>query len=267
MPLKSSQIVLKNIKNKKKKTQKKSGMNVTSSVKKYVQGQLHKNIENKTEQTLSTGNMVSAYNQNNSLVVISMIPYGNLSQGLGQGDRIGNEIRSRSTYFNFVLRPAPYSLSYNSIPTPQIVIIMFGKLKSARNYPPGASDFAKLWQAGDSSHAPYSNTLDVLQNVNKDWFTVYKTLTYKLGYAQSNVQGGNSAYQFFQNNDYKFNIIGKINLTKYMPKIVKFNDSSLNPTNDGLFMWVQCVPADGSTAANPIPAYMDYTLNYTYEDA
>lgn len=250
-----------------RKTYGKKPVRLSTAVKKYVKSTIHKNIENKTNQTLSSGNPISSYSVNTSLFVVSMIPYSAIAQGLGQGDRIGNTITSRTCNFNFCLRPAPYSPTYNPIPTPQIVMIYFGKVKVAPPLVPNSADFAKLFQSGDTSHAPYSNTLDLLQNVNKDYFTVVKTLKFKIGFAQSNVQGGNSAYQFYQNNDYAFNIVRRINLTKYIPKILKFNDTTGIVQNAGLFMWAMCVPADGSTGTNAIPTYMDYTLNYTYEDA
>lgn len=239
---------------------------VSTTIKRYVKKVIHSNIENKTEQTLSANNVISSYANNNNLFVVSMIPYGNIAQGVGQGDRIGNLITTVSCYLNFTIRTANYSATYNPVPVPQTVYVFLGKVKNSPPFTPTNTDFAKLWQAGDSFHAPYGNNLDNLQNVNKDWFTVYKFMKFKIGYAAVTAAGFNSAYEYYSNNDFKFSVTKRMNITRFMPKKVKFNDSTTQPTNDNLWMWAFCNPIDGS-AATTIPCYMDYTVNYVYEDA
>lgn len=260
---------------KKRTYKKKTGTKkVSLAVKKYVSRTLHTQIENKT--SLYTGSVaVTAYNFNSTMQVLSMIPYAGIVQSSTQAGRIGCEIRTRSCYFNFSLSPSSYNASSNPFPTPQEVLIMFGKVKNSRAQVPVSADFAKLWQDGSTSHAPFSTTLDLLQNVNTDFWTVYKIIRCKVGYAIANnsfgspptASGANTAAYFYANNDYKLNVCRRINITKYCPKIVKFNDTTSQPTNDGLYMWVMAVPADGSTQIASNAIQMQYTLNYVYEDA
>lgn len=254
----------------KKRTYKRRGATrVSASVKRYVNKTIHKNIENKTEQTLSLNNAISTYAYNTSLFVVSCIPYSVINLGYGSGDRIGNTIRTRKVMFNFVLRPEPYSngIPANGVPNPQEVLIFFGKVKNAKPQAPISTDFAKLWQAGDSSHAPYSTTLDLIQDVNKDWFQVFKVLRYKVGYSIATGTGNNASSQYYANNDFKLNVCKRLNITKYCPKVIKFNDATSQPTNDGLWMWAMAVNADGTTNLNQVSVKMDYTLNFEYEDA
>lgn len=251
-----------------KKVVKRSGKATRSIVKRIVKTELHRAIENKYANITSSSNAVTSYAMNSSLLVVSCCPYSAISQGTGQGARLGNEIKTRSCYFNMVLRPANYSSTFNPFPIPQIVMVFFGKVKNSRAQTPVNSDFAKLWQTGNTSNAPYSSTLDLIATLNKDWFTVYKVLQFKVGYAQTDAaSGANPAYEYYQNNDYKFNAIKKVNITKMMPKTFKFNDTTSQPTNDGLYMWSMCVPADGSVGSASIPTYMDYNMTYVYEDA
>lgn len=238
-----------------------------SSIKKMVSQMIHKQIENKVEQFTSQNNIISSYAYNTSLFVVSCIPYNQIILGYGSGDRVGNTIRPRSVYFNYVLHPVPYAAVGNPAPVPQDVIIFFGKVKNSRAQQPIASDFAKLWQAGDTSRSPFSTTLDMIQDVNKDWFTVYKIMRHKVGCAEINGTGGSAGNQYFNNNDYKFNVVRRLNITKYVPKVIKFNDTTAQNTNDGLWMWAMCVNADGTTNSTYTPMYMDVTLNFTYEDA
>jgi hypothetical protein len=238
------------------------------AVKTMIKSELHRNIENKVQNTTSVSNVLTSYAVNAGLFVISLVPYANITQGTGQGQRIGNVITTRSIFFNFVLRPASYNSVYNPFPIPQIVLIFFGKVKNSRAQTPISSDFAKLWQTGSTSNAPYSNLLDTIAVLNRDWFTVYKSYQFKVGFSQADAAAGsNPAYEYYQNNDYKFNVTRKLNLTKYMPKKFIFNDATSQPTNDGLYMWAMCVPSDGSTGTAQIPIYMDYNTTYTYEDA
>lgn len=241
---------------------------VSKDIKSYVKKKIHANIENKINNTTSVANAITSYYINNNLFTLSCIPYAAITQGVGQGQRIGNLIRTRSCYFNFVIRPAPYSASTNPYPIPQVVMIFFGKVKNSRAQQPISSDYAKIWQTGSTTNAPYSNTLDLIATLNTDWFTVYKTLMFKIGFAQADAaSGSNPAQEYYQNNDYKLNVIKKVNITQYMPKNVKFNDTTTQPTNDGLWMWAMCVPADGSQGTASVPTYMDYNMTYTYEDA
>lgn len=236
-------------------------------IKRMVNRMIHKNIENKIEQFSSQNNIISSYAYNTSLFVLSCIPYNQILQGLGQGDRIGNTIRPRSVYFNYVLHPIPYAAVGNPSPVPQDVMIFFGKVKNSRAQQPISTDFAKLWQAGDSSRGPFSTTLDMIQDVNKDWFTVYKIMRHKVGTANTQGTGGSATAQYYANNDYKFNVVRRLNITKYVPKVIKFNDTTAQNTNDGLWMWAMCVNADGTTNSTYTPLYMDVTLNFSYEDA
>ena len=249
----------------KKRTYKKRSAN-TPSINRIVKRVLHSQIEDKTQFVTDSNVRLTTYAVLPALQTISMIPYNNIVQGVGQGQRIGNTIRTRRVEFNFSITPTPYS-STNSQPVPQEIIMMFGKVKNSRAQQPISSDFAHLWQAGSSNVGPYSTTLDLLQDVNKDYFTVYKVCKFKVGYATAQASGNSTANQFFANNDYKLNVTRRMNITKYCPKIVKFNDATAQPTNDGLWMWAWAVNGDGSFTAQFTPAQMSYSLNYVYEDA
>ena len=236
--------------------------------------EVHKNIENKVANITSSSNSIPSYALNNQLLTISCIPYTAIGQGVGQGAKISNEFKIRNLTFNYVLRPAPYSSSTNYLPQPQIIMMFFGKVKNSKPIQPTSADYQYLWQTGNSSNTPYSNTLDLIATLNRDWFTVYKVCIHKVGpnaydASQSGV-GVTPTYQYYQNNDYKFNVVRKLNITKYAPKTLKFNDSTTQPTNDGLWMWAMACNADGSTrntSNQSVTCYMDYNVTVTYEDA
>lgn len=256
---------------KKSSTKKRTTRRVSPTIKSYVNKAINRNVENKIEETLSANNTIASYSVNPSLFCISCIPYAGINQGLGQGDRIGNTIRTKYCRFSYVLRPSVYDAVVNPTVKPLEVLVFFGVVKNSKPLQPVSSDFAKLFQAGDSTHAPYSNLLDTIAEINKDWFQVYKSFRHKIGYSGAyspSAQAVNaSTQQYYLNNDFKYNIIKKVNLTKHCPKTLKFNDATQQPTNGGLWMWAMCVNADGTTSTSTTPCFMDYKVTYHYEDA
>jgi len=256
--------------NRKKTTKRtyKKRSGISANVKRYVKRTIHANIENKTE--IAEHNLtITSHSQNTAMNAISCIPYQNIAHGTFQGSKLGNEIRTRKCVMRMVLTINPYELVYNSICKPQIVQIWVGKVKNARPQFPIASDFQKLFQTGDSSSPPQSSLLDLCTPLNKDYFTIYFSRKYKLGYSQSSQASGSapSGNQYYSNNDYKLNHIITMNLTKHCPKLVRFNDGTLQPTNDGLFMWFQSLNADGSASDTPRPVNCKACLEYVFEDA
>jgi len=210
---------------------------------------------------------VTSYNQGNLMNVNSMIPYSVVSQGTGQCNRIGNAIRTRKCLFNFTLSPFPYNGALNLSPIPQDVVIMFGVVKNSKAIQPVVTDFQKLFQENNTAIQPSGNLLDCTRMINTDYWTVRKILRYKVGFANYSGTGSQAAPQFYSNNDYKLNVQRSVDLTDICPKLVRFNDTTQQPTNDGLYMWLFAVPADGSTGNQAAPIALNYTLHYHFEDA
>ena len=252
--------------NAKKRTYKKRS-GVSPATKRYVKRTIHSQIENKQQVIFSSQQVITSYERNNSLLVASMIPYSNISQGVGQ-QRIGNVIRTMRCSLSYAIFPVAYSVSQNYTPQPQEVILMFGKVKNSKAIPPAATDFAKLYNEGSTNRSPFSNLLDLCAPLNKDWFTIYKVMKHKIGTSSYSGTGSTPAAHNYQNNDFKLNVVRTLDLTKHCPKKVQFNDTSAQPTNDGLFMWAMCVNADGSINNYlNTPIGITYSINYTYEDA
>lgn len=251
---------------KKRLYKRRAARRVSTAVKSYVNKTIHKNIENKKTQVMYENQIVCSYANNTSLLVVSMIPYAFIPQGVGQSNRTGNLIKTRKCLFKYVLYPAPYSVT-NTTPIPHEVIIMFGKVRNSKAQAPISTDFAKLYQNNDTYRAPLSRISDVISIVNKDWFQVYKVLNHKVGYSINENSGLNVAAAGYANNDFHLNVKRSIDLTKYCPKNVLFNDTTTQPTNDGLWMWAMAVAADGTASTSLNPIFMTYELVYEYEDA
>ena len=246
---------------------------VSKSIKKYVKATIHKNIENKIA-NFNEDFSFSSVNQNPLMYTAPITPTPsaslgiNIPQGIEQGQRIGNMIRTRRVIFRYVITPQPYDSEFVPQPQPVIVRMYFGYLKGQRKIAPTAGNLSSFFQAGNNSEPFAGNLTDITRPYNKDKFMVCCMRTHKIGNQFINVSDVTPGpLQNYSNNDYKLNAIGSVDLTKYIPKTMKFNDDDDSP-DTGLFVWFNSVYASGQfTTENIAQTRMIYSIDYEYEDA
>lgn len=241
---------------------------VSVSVKKYVKRELHKNVENKLVVDSSTIDF-AAYLANIDLAVRAISPTPStlaIPQGVGQGERIGSTIRTRRLILKYIIHPNPKDDATQPQPLPQDVCVWIGFLKNNRMKQPDLSDYSNFFQNGSATQAPTSTLYDMMLPENLDIFHICKKIRHKIGNSVYTDFQGIKASNYYANNDYKLNVFRTIDCTKYINKVLKFNDSSVNP-DTGLYMWMTSVNADGTTSYQDKVVRMSYTLRYEYEDA
>lgn len=244
-----------------RKTAKKT-KTVSDTVKAYVKKAIHVQAENK---------IANNYQENS----LSLIPYGNsttlgatlttivalqdalnLSQGTGQGDRIGNSVRPRS----FMLRGHIVAASTAGSDTPILVRMVIFKRKQDIEIP---TDLSDLFQSGNTSVAPTNLPTDMYLPLNKEDYIIYKERKFSVtrndteSFASAN---GTNLIQFF-----------KQDLTKHIPKKLTYADAAVDPTNCGIYLICLMCKADGSafpaaSAPGTIPLELSYNANLIYED-
>jgi len=232
-----------------------------------VERVMQRRVEVKKAQITANPINITSYFVSNSMNVASMIPYNNITQGTGQSNRIGNRIRTRKCMFSFVISPNSYHVTNNNPMLPQEVIIYFGVVKNSKAIEPTSTDFSRLFQSNGTQVAPAGQLIDLTQEFNTDYWTIRKVCRYKVGTANYAGTAPSPNDQTFANNDFKLNVVKTLDLTSICPKLLIFNDTVSQPTNDGLFMWVQCVPANASQGSSLRPLRMEYCIRYSYEDA
>jgi len=243
---------------------------VSTAVAKYVRKAVARNIENKT---VTEKNEISfaSYFANVDLKVQKISPNSAwttpINQGVGQGERVGNTIKTRKLLLKYVLYPMPYQATINDQNVPQEVIIWIGYLKNNRLKTPDVGDYNQFFQNGNGTTAPFSNLWDVTLPVNLDLFHICKTIRHKVGNAIVSDFNGIKQYSYYANNDFKLNCSRTIDCTGYINKTLKFDDQNTTP-DTGLYMWMTAVNADGTLGnVNVASVGMFYTLRYDYEDA
>lgn len=192
-----------------------------------------------------------------------------ITQGTGQGGRIGNRVHARKLVLSGTLVPNGYNVTTNTVPQPLDVImyVFYDKTKPCDTPTPAAN--GDWLQNGNGSTTFATDTLDMISPVNTDRYRVVARRKMKLGFADYSGTGSNPAAHYYANNDYKMTCNFSIDLTKYYPKVVKWNDNaSATPTTRGL--WLMIVPNFGSgltMGAGQRPLAIQFMQNFLYRDA
>lgn len=261
---------------KRRRVYKKRAAAKKTTIKRIVKREIARNVENKTFQVFDDNfDVLPSNSPGFDANIIPVTPFSGayltISQGLGQGQRIGNKIKVKKLTFKAIVYPKAYNASTNPTPAPvQIKFWFFYDKEEPQSVPTpmGSGDFL---QFGNTS-LPLGNRLfDHMAPVNTDRYRVLTTRTVKVGYAEYGGTGatGSLPLQGNQsNNDFKLNARVSVDLMPYIVKEVTFRDAATAPTTRGVFMMCQAVYANGAAmASTTIPAEMNWMQDIEFEDA
>lgn len=191
-----------------------------------------------------------------------------ISQGTADGQRVGVKIRPKKVMLNIALSCNPYNASTNAYPCPYIVRMYFYRIKlnPSTIQTTGAVNGSTgiFFQDGTTQTGFIGTLADLNMKINSDRFTYIGHHTFKLGYANY-AATGSDLFQYFANNDYKLNVLRKINITKYCPKIFQWDDAGTCVT-PYLHCIFQVVPATGTVPfleQLPVQLIWDHIIEYT----
>lgn len=201
-----------------------------------------------------------------STFIIPISPYTGvvaISQGTGQANRIGDRIRTHSCILRGVITPKPWHATTNSSPQPQEVRIWFFSVKGVVQLPTTLGNF---FQAGNSAQTPQGTISDLTRIINTDLYTYRGHRTFKIGTADFAGSGGLVDYQYFANNDFKYNQRFTIDCTHMLSAEYKFSDTT-NIPQSSTFFFIEAVNANGSgQATNQLVAQINYEIDYRFTD-
>jgi len=260
----------------KKRSTKRRG--VSAAVKQYVSRTIKVASENKVVNWSYDGNLYN-FNAQGSLWYtynfFQISPNNSnlqIPQGTGQGNRIGNQIKSVKAVLKFAITPLPYNTLYNNTPIPQnIRVVIFSSKPHPVQLPPFTNFQNYLFQNGNVSQGPINNLMDQISEFNKDEFTIHYDKMVKVGYHGNNGgagSGGSPINQYLVNNDYKLNIMRSINYTKYLPKLYTYNDSPSVPSG-GRSVYVMFIKSNANgvvQVGSQLDTRITMTMDYTFEE-
>jgi len=265
-------LIIKNKRRKplRKKNNKKTGQpSVSLTIKKYVNTAIHKMAENKCVQIQGSRSFGTIL-QSPDLGVYPLAPlstFWTIGQGVGQGQRIGNQLKTRRVMLNYVLRPNFYNATSNDQPLPQEVNMFLGYVKNTPSQLPIASDFSFLYQNGNTTSAPSGTVRDLISVINTDYWVIKKRWTHKIGYASNTGSGSIPQAAYLANNDFKMNVVKRMDITKYLPRTISFQDTAITSLQKNLFFFQQSIMATGNLgSAIQQPTNIDFWIDYQYED-
>jgi len=234
-------------------------VSVSSAVKKYVKKTLHSQIENKYYNEYSNANVIYNNGTAGNFTCKNLVP--SISQGVGQGQRIGNEVRPVKWTLDMLF----YSKNYDNIVNVsnnnlfRMVIFNVRSDKSLVTPPPsGGGVCNSFFQLGSSSTGFQGNLLDMMLKLNKDNLNVFVDKQFKL-----------SNYTDSGTTDTVNGVVSRkmsVNLLKFVPKKFIWNDTSpAYPINMSLFIGLFGVSQNNLSTLQP--GFFTYTSNLQYEDA
>lgn len=254
----------------------------TKAIRRYVKREIHKNQENKMRQNGGVLSLLptthTAYQTN---CIIPLTPYYeaglssaqnlDITQGTSISGRIGNRILTRSGYLRAVIFPLQYNVSTNPFPQPLNITMWIFKLKSGVTDSTGQvlGTLQNSWFKFGSSAVGISNSVADLVNIpNPDVVNILYRRTFKLGMASNTGTGGQAGFEYHANNDYKFNHVIRLNVSKYLRKNIRYMDNSSTPMTATTWMCFTVGYASGASMTNStVPANIQWEYDYRYEDA
>lgn len=197
-----------------------------------------------------------------------------INQGGGEGARLANRLKIKKFRFSFIINPSSNLLTAHMV---RMYVVTY-------KFDPNGATNNDIWAAcqnwsstgtvnrtffdnGNSTNGMTGSMQDLLMPINTDAFTVHKVKTFKLGYA-SVPDDGSAATTISGNNDFKYIIRGSVNVGKYMPKYLKYNDNSTVSYNKKVFIIFEVLSADGASNDDiAVRGKIWYNYNFVFESA
>lgn len=245
----------------------------TKAMEKYIENAIMRQIETKKANSQwADDNVGGVADTAIGTQIIPISPYAGfiqLTQGTGDGQRVGNKVRTAYARINYTVFPNPYNAVSNNLVKPIIYqMFLLRDKKNPTTIPDVVQLLSTLYNAGNTVTPATGTVRDLTFSINTDRWQVFKRWTHKLGYAMDNVQGTVAANQYFANNDFQMFIHNKVPCTNYMHKVYDFDDGTAYPSTPGVFLFYYVIYADGSTVPDgQYGAQFRLSIDYQYKDA
>lgn len=176
-----------------------------------------------------------------------------INQGSSEGARKGNQIRTVRSTIAFSGVAQGYNATTN--PSPRPFYLKWWIVSAKPGVPfQDVSDVIPIrldfFESGSGTAGTAGTTLDMMRPINNEKYTVHKQGTHKLFFSSYTGSGGTGTGDRGQqaNNDFNMGVMKKINVTKYMPKIIRYvdNETVINPTSKAVWWVCATYYADGT---------------------
>ena len=254
----------KNAKKGKRAYAKRSSPMKMGQIQKYVKQEISRNIEQKD---------IVAYGFNIDVLTTAGSTPTNFcllpepSQGTGESDRIGNEIKIKKLFVRGFVNLKPYDSTSNPTgPTPLMIKMWVVSAKNVNTNSFGNTPVGDFFNIANSSVGFNANIRDQLLPVNQDMYKVHATKVFKIGVGAASTQAGTSSATAYLDNS-PFIHPFYFDCSKYVSTL-RFDEAQTWATNKNLFLVITATRCDGSTTSSTLaPCEWHYMVQAKYHDA
>lgn len=194
--------------------------------------------------------------------------YPIIGSGIGQDQKIGDEIRIKGQYINYIVNARPYNATTNVTPKANIVQVWVVQPKTANanglnGFTVQSSSSANFFEnQADSDSGMSGSVYDTIRKVDRDNWKVLYFRQHKIGWAGT--LNTTNAVSSFNNNDFLQYATGRIKIKGRNLKFDRLDRPQMTP----VYMFVQTMAADGSTyLTTQIPVDFKFNSAIYYTDA
>lgn len=237
---------------------------ISTAVKTFVQQSLSRQIESKE---------IVAYGFNIDILTVASSTPTNIcllpepSQGTGQSDRVGNEIKIKNLYVKGFVNLKPYDSTTNpTAPTPLMVKLWVISAKNVNTNTLSNTAVQDYFSIANNSVGFNANIRDQLLPVNQDMFKVHASKVFKIGVGAPSTYAGTTSSSAYLDNSPMIHPFS-FDCSKYVSTL-RFDESQTWATNKNLFLVVTATRCDGvTTSATLAPCEWHYMVQTKYHDA
>lgn len=235
---------------------------LNKQIRKVVDGKKEKKQKDSWIQndTFGAGSANKQYTLTPNTATLTIVNGTNVDQ------RIGDKVEIKKATFKGVLNPLIYDSVTNQFPAPQLVKMYFltDKVNPTQATDPSTLGF---FREGATASAMDGDANDPYKEINTEYFHLYGSRIFKVGYASYNGTGGAAGAQYKPNNDHQISNQFSIDVTKWMPKKIVWNDAGTNPTSRKLYVVCEAVNSPGPGISGQVTCGINAAIHLTYVDA
>lgn len=242
---------------------------MSPAMKAQIQRLIDKNIEVKRWSWAAGPQSITFYSDSTNFANWNVLDLGpsstnSLVQGDGNSDRSGNRVRVKKVQLKLIVYPNAYDVNVNDNPQPCDVRILIMHPKAT---PIDLVVSSTFFDNNNTTNSPQDVLSDMQQEINKDLYVVNYDNIIKIGNANGTGTGSNANRNYFANNDYKLNHILDLDVTKFFPKNITWEDDTTTPTSFQPVLVMLPAEATGlaptSTQYEKLKYYCEVIMHYT----
>jgi hypothetical protein len=234
---------------------------VSPAVRQFVKSAIVRQAEKKS--SMQSGSNIPIVTANaTSPAFIELTP--NVSQGVGQANRIGNKITVTKGEVRGHINLLPYNNTTNPSGPPVLIKMWLCRYKTANTTSIAGTNVTNGFFDTGNAITGFNGTMqDMNLFPNTDSWSVLKTKTFKLGAASGTTDQSSTLVKAFDNGPYSVPFYFEYG--SHLGTVL-FNDNNVNTTNKNLFLLMQAISATGTPSGGYFMAEYHFASNVEFVD-